>query len=60
MFPKPQNITCGDTNKQICDAYNCEYEATEQIEVSAGKFGYITLYVCTNCLPKFLDNERRR
>ena len=41
--------------EQICEAAGCEQIATEQIEVSAGKFGTVTLFVCPNCVGKFTD-----
>jgi hypothetical protein len=40
---------------QECDATNCEEIATEQIGISAGKFGTITLLLCKNCVVKFQD-----
>ena len=43
-----------DTNKQICNALGCSENATEEITVSAGKFGTISLSVCRNCIGKFL------
>jgi hypothetical protein len=46
-----------DNYKQFCDAFSCEAEATEQIEVSAGKHGFITLFVCKNCISKFVDGS---
>jgi hypothetical protein len=41
------------SNKRICEAVDCECEATEQVEISAGKHGFITLFVCNNCISKF-------
>ena len=42
-------------HKQVCDATDCEQVATQQIEVSAGKFGTVTLFVCPNCVGKFTE-----
>lgn len=39
----------------ICEAADCEQVATEQIEVSAGKYGTLILSVCSNCVEKFTD-----
>ncbi len=48
-----------ENRKRICDSLSCEAEATEQIEVSAGKFGVIELLVCKNCVCKFqASNEK--
>ena len=43
-----------DSKSRICEAVECECKATEQIAVRAGKDGYITLFVCRNCVSKFL------
>lgn len=45
------------SNRAKCDALGCEQEATEQIMVSAGKFGSIGLSVCLKCVSKFLGLE---
>jgi hypothetical protein len=38
--------------KQLCEAIGCE-EATEQVTVSAGKYGTLILFVCKGCINKF-------
>jgi hypothetical protein len=43
-----------DTNKQICEALGCSHNATKVISVEAGKFGAISISVCTNCVSKFV------
>jgi hypothetical protein len=43
-----------NSKNRICEAVECECKATEQIAVRAGKDGYITLFVCINCVSKFL------
>jgi hypothetical protein len=40
----------------ICEAADCEQIATEQIEVSAGKYGILILSVCASCVGKFTDD----
>lgn len=42
--------------KKICDAANCDKIATQQVEVSAGKYGTLILSVCANCVGKFKDD----
>jgi hypothetical protein len=42
---------------KLCEAVDCNGEATEEIEVSAGKHGLITLFVCNNCISKFLGGD---
>jgi hypothetical protein len=45
-------------NRYICEAANCNNEATEKIEVSAGKHGIIELSVCKNCVSKFKEGQQ--
>jgi len=40
-------------HNQICEAIDCNKQATENIPVSAGKHGTIEIYVCKNCVCKF-------
>jgi hypothetical protein len=44
-----------DTNKQICEALGCSWHATKEIIVNAGRFGSITLLLCSTCVGKFID-----
>ena len=39
----------------ICDATGCDAAGVNKIKVNAGKFGFITLFVCPNCVGKFTD-----
>jgi len=39
-----------------CDGYGCDEKATREIKVDAGKFGTLTLFLCTNCIGKFEDD----
>jgi len=45
------------TDRYVCEAADCNNEATEKIEVFAGKHGFITLFVCNNCISKFLGGD---
>jgi hypothetical protein len=38
-----------------CDAADCEGIGTNEIKINAGKFGTISLFVCTSCIGKFQD-----
>ena len=42
-------------NKEICNATGCTKEATEQLEISAGRYGTISLLLCRPCVDKFRD-----
>lgn len=45
------------TNKVIyCDGLDCKLIATKNIDVNAGKFGFVSLNVCNNCLKKFRED----
>jgi hypothetical protein len=46
-----------ENGKLICDSLSCEAEGTEQIEVSAGKHGSISLFLCKGCVSKFLEDD---
>lgn len=41
-------------NDTVCDALECYEKATENIRISAGYFGIITLKVCKECSKKFI------
>ena len=41
---------------KICDAAGCHALGTNEIKLTAGKFGILTLFVCTGCLGKFKDD----
>ena len=47
------NIKSKKINKEICNAFGCSNYATEKINVSAGKFGTISLNLCNNCITLF-------
>ena len=41
-------------NKVVyCDRLNCNFIATRKIDVNAGKFGFVSLNVCNNCIKIF-------
>ncbi|MGD9532200.1 MAG: hypothetical protein AB7V56_00315 [Candidatus Nitrosocosmicus sp.] len=47
-----------ESNKIIyreCEALECTGKATEQVKVSAGKYGIIVIYVCKNCTHIFAN-----
>jgi hypothetical protein len=46
-----------ETNKEICNVYHCQKKATENIKISAGKFGEITLNLCSGCTLLFATKE---
>ncbi len=50
------NYNTLESNKIICEAIDCSSFATEEIEVSAGKF-VIPLYVCNICVEKFVQRK---
>ena len=43
------------TNNYICEANNCNTEATNEIKLDLGKYGQISIFLCKNCIPKFTN-----
>ncbi len=41
---------------RICDAFGCDLEAIKSIEVSAGKYGTLSINVCRKC-EKIFEKE---
>jgi hypothetical protein len=39
--------------RNICNAFDCSNRAIETIDVKAGKFGIISLSLCSICIRKF-------
>lgn len=39
-----------------CDAAGCAAAGTNKINVPAGKFGTVTLFVCSECIGKFQND----
>jgi hypothetical protein len=42
-------------NKEICNALGCSKNATEEISVTAGKYGTVSLDLCKNCVNLFKE-----
>jgi hypothetical protein len=40
----------------VCDGFGCNEKATREINVDAGKFGTLTLFLCADCIGKFEDD----
>jgi hypothetical protein len=38
-----------------CDAVGCEELGSIELNVNAGKYGTVKLFVCANCVGKFTD-----
>jgi hypothetical protein len=55
-------ILCSPRHKKvtsaICEAYNCNRDATDQVKVNAGVFGDVNLNLCKNCIPKFSNRVK--
>lgn len=41
--------------RTTCNAAGCQRKGSIEIELNAGKFGMITLFVCPGCVGKFQD-----
>jgi hypothetical protein len=46
-------ILKNDLENQTCEAIDCNAKAVKKIEVNAGMYGKIPLFLCYNCVPKF-------
>lgn len=53
-------ITVNKPNKELykdtCNKLECKNLATDEIKISAGRFGIITLRVCKDCISIFKEN----
>jgi hypothetical protein len=49
------NITY-EINNFIYEANDCTRNASEEISIEAGKYGYISLFPCKKCIPKFKES----
>jgi hypothetical protein len=47
------NQSVPNTINFICEAINCSNQATEKINIDAGKLGIITFNLCSSCVKKF-------
>jgi hypothetical protein len=43
--------------KEICNKIECKNLATDEVKLSAGSFGIITLRVCKKCKSIFKENQ---
>lgn len=50
----PNNIIHIENNNVICEANGCYQNATNKITLDVGQFGKVSVFVCENCLPKFI------
>jgi hypothetical protein len=53
-----QNLHVYHPHIKICEAVDCYESATEKVEISAGKFGIITLNLCHECAVKKFGAKR--
>ena len=42
--------------KDLCYRFNCNNLATDEIKLSVGSFGIVTLRVCKGCIDIFKEN----
>jgi hypothetical protein len=45
-------------SRQICEAYRCNNNATNQVTVNVGRLGDINLNLCKSCVPKFKNTDK--
>ncbi|HKR73006.1 MAG TPA: hypothetical protein VJR94_02725, partial [Candidatus Nitrosocosmicus sp.] len=42
--------------KEICNSFDCNNLATEEVKLSAGEFGIVTIHICEDCKHIFEKN----
>lgn len=55
MTFSPTTIPALESDKKICEAFDCSNKAVTTIKVSAGNYGQISLNICRLCEPKFTN-----
>ena len=53
---KTEDKTNEEVDKNICNKIECKNLATDEVKLSAGSFGIITLRVCKKCISIFKEN----
>jgi hypothetical protein len=51
------NNTEKSSNKDICNAFGCSNHAEKEVNVNAGRFGIISLNVCSKCVDIFKNEN---
>lgn len=41
----------------ICNALGCKEKAIKEIKLEVGKYGQISLFLCSTCIPKFTKDR---
>ena len=50
-----QNILPQNFDNGICEVIDCNAKAVKTVEVNAGIYGQIILFLCTECIDKFKE-----
>jgi hypothetical protein len=50
------NVSQENNNNVICEAVECNAQATSKLAIRVGTKGVIFLFLCDNCRPKFLSS----
>ena len=58
MVRKDQTYSQVVRERIKCDADGCDAAGINEIKVSAGKFGIVTLFVCADCIGKFQEESK--
>jgi hypothetical protein len=57
IFVQPSCNNVHDVSNHICEAVNCNAEATTEIRIDTGQSESITLSLCGKCVGKFTDQS---
>lgn len=58
MYPKNQHHGFSQPSIKICEAIDCYDSATEDVILTVGKLGKLTLHLCRECAIKKFGVER--
>ena len=46
-----------DFENKICEAIDCNAKAVRTVEVNAGTYGPMKIFLCKNCIDKFKERK---
>ena len=50
-----QSILSQDFDYDICEAIDCHEKAIRTVDVNAGSYGVIRIFLCKDCIHKFKE-----
>ena len=53
FFINNKDNTQSNKDNDPCDAFECNFRATNKIDLDCGDYGTLTIFVCKKCVGKF-------